>query len=307
VEDTIQENDMIKIAARELDGDSVREGGLETTMSFLVKSIANEDVKTQLLGMKAGDTIRFNARSLEGYDKEDMYRKYVLNLDPSDNREVNDMFDGTIESVSRLQEAEMDEEFFKNYFNNDAITTADSAIEELKKGIRRFYDTRTDAVLMRKLQDHLMDLNKIDLPEKFLKRWLAATNRGELSEEQIEREFPAFAENLRWTIVRDDIKERFSVEVTDEDIREAFTQKLRNYFSFEMPAHLLDSTINRMMENKKDVEETQRDIELEKLFNAIRDQVSITEKPVSSSELHEIVESLNATAKKEQQASEITL
>ncbi|MEN9415288.1 MAG: hypothetical protein RLZ62_1592, partial [Bacteroidota bacterium] len=73
VEDTIQENDMIKIAARELDGDSVREGGLETTMSFLVKSIANEDVKTQLLGMKAGDTIRFNARSLEGYDKEDMY------------------------------------------------------------------------------------------------------------------------------------------------------------------------------------------------------------------------------------------
>jgi trigger factor len=298
---------MIKIAARELDGDSVREGGLETTMSFLVKSIANEDVKTQLLGMKAGDTIRFNARSLEGYDKEDMYRKYVLNLDPSDNREVNDMFDGTIESVSRLQEAEMDEEFFKNYFNNDAITTADSAIEELKKGIRRFYDTRTDAVLMRKLQDHLMDLNKIDLPEKFLKRWLAATNRGELSEEQIEREFPAFAENLRWTIVRDDIKERFSVEVTDEDIREAFTQKLRNYFSFEMPAHLLDSTINRMMENKKDVEETQRDIELEKLFNAIRDQVSITEKPVSSSELHEIVESLNATAKKEQQASEITL
>jgi trigger factor len=217
------------------------------------------------------------------------------------------MFDGTIESVSRLQEAEMDEEFFKNYFNNDEITTADSAIEELKKGIRRFYDTRADAVLMRKLQDHLMDLNKIDLPEKFLKRWLAATNRGELSEEQIEREFPAFAENLRWTIVRDDIKERFSVEVTDEDIREAFTQKLRNYFSFEMPAHLLDSTINRMMENKKDVEETQRDIELEKLFNAIRDQVSITEKPVSSSELHEIVESLNATAKKEQQASEITL
>ncbi|MEY4205165.1 MAG: hypothetical protein RL013_2869 [Bacteroidota bacterium] len=307
VDDTIQENDMIKIAARELDGDSVKEGGLETTMSFLVKSIANEDVKTQLLGMKAGDTLRFNARSLEGYEKEDMYRKYVLNLDPSDKREVGDMFEGTIESVSRLQEAEMDEEFFKNYFNNDTITTPEAALEELKKGIRRFYDTRADAVLMRKLQDHLMDLNKVDLPEKFLKRWLAATNKGELSEAQIEDEFPAFAENLRWTIIRDDIKKRYSIEVTDEDIREAFTQKLRNYFSFEMPAHLLDSTINRMMENKKDVEETQRDIELEKLFTAIRDQVSITEKPVSSAELHEIVDSLNAAAKKEQQPSEIAL
>lgn len=307
VDDTIQENDMIKIAARELDGDSVKEGGLETTMNFLVKSIANEDVKTQLLGMKAGDTLRFNARSLEGYEKEDMYRKYILNLDPSDKREVGDMFEGTIESVSRLQEAEMDEEFFKNYFNNDTITTPEAALEELKKGIRRFYDTRADAVLMRKLQDHLMDLNKVDLPEKFLKRWLAATNKGELSEAQIEDEFPAFAENLRWTIIRDDIKKRYSIEVTDEDIREAFTQKLRSYFSFEMPAHLLDSTINRMMENKKDVEETQRDIELEKLFTAIRNQVSITEKPVSSAELHEIVDSLNAAAKKEQQASEMML
>jgi trigger factor len=152
-----------------------------------------------------------------------------------------------------------------------------------------------------------MDLNKVDLPEKFLKRWLAATNKGELSEAQIENEFPAFAENLRWTIIRDDIKKRYSIEVTDEDIREAFTQKLRSYFSFEMPAHLLDSTINRMMENKKDVEETQRDIELEKLFTAIRNQVSITEKSVSSAELHEIVDSLNAAAKKEQQASEIAL
>lgn len=307
VEDTIQENDMIKIVARELDGDSIREDGLETTMSFLVKSIANAEVKAQLLGMKVGDTLRFNARSLEGYEKEDMYRKYVLNLDPSDKRQVNDMFEGAIESVSRLQEAEMDEAFFKNYFNNDSITTPDSAIEELKKGIRRFYDSRADAVLMRKLQDHLMDLNKVDLPEKFLKRWLAATNKGELSEDQIENEFPAFADNLRWTIIRDDIKKRFTIEVTDEDIREAFSLKLRSYLSFDVPEHLLYSTINKMMENKKDVEEVQRDIELEKLFTAIRDQVSITEKPVNSSELHDIVDSLNARAKNERQASEILL
>lgn len=112
-----------------------------------------------------------------------------------------------------------------------------------------------------------------------------------------------FAGRLSGTIS----KKRFAIEVTDEDVRGAFTQKLMNYFSFEMPAHLLDSTVSRMMENKKDVEETQRDIELEKLFSTIRDQVSITEKPVSSSELHEIVDSLNEAAKKEQQASEITL
>lgn len=46
-------------------------------------------------------------------------------------------------------------------------------MEKLKVGIQQFYDVRSNALLFRSIQERLMELNKIDLPDKFLKRWLA--------------------------------------------------------------------------------------------------------------------------------------
>ncbi|MBL7828263.1 MAG: hypothetical protein JNJ57_16645 [Saprospiraceae bacterium] len=305
VEDIIQENDMIKIEAKELDGDQVKDGGLETDMTFLVKSIADEAVKNQLLTLKKGDTLRYNARTLEGYDKEDMYRKYILNLDPSDKREVGDWFEGLIQEVTRVQDAEMDEEFFQNYFGNDAVTDKETAIEELKKGIVKFYDLRSDALLMRKFQESLIEQNRVELPEKFLKRWLLATNKGELTPETIENEFPAFAENLRWTIIRDEIKERFDVEVTDEELTEAFAQKIRNYFGGQaIPEHVIEASVKRLMENQKDVDDTRRDLEIDKLFKTIREQVTITEKAIPSEEFHKLIDAVSAKAQAEQEEAQ---
>lgn len=52
IEDSIEEKDMVKIEARELDGDAVKEGGLETTISVLVETVADKDTKKKLLKLK---------------------------------------------------------------------------------------------------------------------------------------------------------------------------------------------------------------------------------------------------------------
>lgn len=300
VEDTILENDMVRIASRELDGDTPKEGGLETDITVLVKTITDDAVRNQLLTLKKGDTLRFNARTLENYPKEEAYRKYILSLDPADDRVVGEWFDGTIEEVTRIEEAELDEEFYKNYFGNDAITTQEAAIEEVKKGISGFYDIRSNALLMRSFQERLMAENQVDLPEKFLKRWLKVTNQGKLSEEAIEQEYPAFVENLRWTIIRDDIKAKLGAEVTEEDVKAAFADKVRGYFGVAIPESLIESSVERLMQNEKDVDDTRRDLETDKIFKVIRDQVSVVDKAIHSDEFHKIIEAVSAKAKAEQ-------
>lgn len=301
VEDTILDNDMVRIASRELDGDNAKEGGLETDITVLVKTITNEAARNQLLQLKKGDSWRFNARELESYPKEESYRKYILGLDPADTREVGEWFEGTIEEVTRVEEAEMNEEFYKGYFGNDNITTREAAIEEIKKGISGFYDIRSNALLMRSFQERLMEKNKLELPEKFLKRWLKATNQGKLSEESIDREYPAFAENLCWTIVRDEIKSKFGAEVTEEDVKAAFADKVRGYFGAAVPESLIDSSVERLMQNEKDVEDTRRDLETDKVFQAILAQVSVTDKAIHSDDFHKIIEEVSAKAKAEQE------
>lgn len=302
-EDDIQDNDIVRIAARELESETgpVKEGGWETTITILMKSVANEDLKAQLLQSKKGDTLRFNARTLENHEKEEMYRKYILNLEEKDDRAVGDWFEGTIEEVNRVADADLDEEFFKGYFGEGNVANKEEAVEQLKKGIRQFYDVRSNALLMRAFQERLLAENTVELPEKFLKRWLRFSNDGKLSDEQIEHEFPAFAENLRWTLLRDKIKEIAGVEVTDEEVHEEFARRVRNYFQVDLPEHILEGSIERLMKNEQDVENAKRDLETDKVFEAIRARVTVMDKAIPSEEFHKILDEVTKKAKAEQE------
>ncbi|MCB9308079.1 MAG: hypothetical protein H6565_15890 [Lewinellaceae bacterium] len=304
-ETDIQENDIVRIEAKELEGNAdsaVKEGGWATTITAFIKDVPDEALKMQLLGLKKDDTLRFNARLLETQDKEGMYRKYILNLEDNDDREVGDWFEGTIAEVSRIEEADLNDDFYTGYFGEDRVSNRDEAIDEIKKGILRFYDVRSNALLMRSFQERLLSLNQIELPEKFLKRWLKVSNEGQLDDEQIEREYPAFAENLRWSLLRDKISERFSLEVTEEEIRAAYADKVRNYFQSNLPEQLIESSVERLMQNEKDVESTRRDLETDKIFEAIRGEVSINDKAIPSDEFHQIIDSISKKAEEEQQA-----
>jgi len=299
--DGIEENDIVKISAHELasaEGEA-KEGGWESPMTFLVKNIKDEAFKAKLLTLKTGDSLCFNARSVEKHEKEEMHRKYILALPDGDNREVGDWFEGTIDEVSRVAEAELDQEFFDGYFGQ-GVSSKEEAIEKLKVGILQFYEVRSNALLFRSLQERLLELNKVELPDKFLKRWLGVTNQGKLDPAQIEREYPAFSGNLRWSIIRDDLMEAFGVEVSDEELKEEFARRVRNYFQADLPAHIMESSIERLMKDEKDVENTRRELESDKLLEAVRGQVTLIDKAVSSEEFHKIVEEVTAKAKAEQ-------
>ncbi len=302
-ETDIQEKDILRVAASELDGDQPKPDGWETTMTIFVDNIVDESLKTDVLGKKKGDTIRFNARLLENHKTDAMYRKYLLSIPEDDNRAVGDWFEGTIEEVSRMEAADLDETFFNNYFGGK-VSTEEEALEEIKKGIQRFYDIRSNALLMREFQTRLMEQNRFDLPDNFLKRWLKANN-AELTQEQIEREYPAFADNLRWSLLRDRLKEMFDIEVTPEELKEEYARKVRNYFQAELPEHIIESSVERLMQDEKEVENTRRDLETDKIFEAIRDQVTVTDKPVSSELFHQTLDAITKKAEVEQEADAV--
>lgn len=301
-EDDIQDNDMVRIAARELDGDEPKDGGWETTITVLMSNVADEQLKNQLLSLKKGDTLHFNPRHIESQEKEEKYRKYILGLDEADNREVGDSFQGTIEEVSRVEEGELDDAFFQENFDT---ANREEAVDILKTGIARYYEVRSNALLMRQFQDRLMELNAIELPEKFLKRWLRVTNEnGTLTDEAIDAEYPAFAENLRWTVIRDDIKDEFGIQVTDREVRAAFMNRIRGYFQGnnmgDLPDSIFESAAERMMQDKKESEQVRREVEMDKIFEAIRDQVTVNDVPTPSAELHEALDALQKRNEQEE-------
>lgn len=301
-ENDILDNDMVRIDAHEMEGDQPKEGGLNTKITVLMNNIADEQLKTQLLSLKKGDTLCFNPRHIETFEQEEKYRKYILSLEADDNRTVSDSFEGTIEEVSRVEEGELDDVFFQENFDT---ANRDEAMEVLKTGIARYYEVRSNALLMRQFQDRLMELNPIELPEKFLKRWLRVTDQqGGLSDEAIDTEYPAFAENLRWTVIRDDIKAEFGIQVTDREVRAAFVNRIKGYFQGnnmgELPDHVFESAAERMMKDGKETDQVRREVEMDKIFEAIRSQVTVNDVPTPSAELHKALDALQKRAEQEE-------
>jgi trigger factor len=293
-ETDIQDNDIVRVAAKELDGDAPKKDGWETTVTLHLKSLADEALRADLLKKKKGDTLRFNARNVEKHEDDAMFRKYILNLtDENADRVVGDLFEGVIEEVSRVEDAELNDEFYQGYFGG-AVSNEEEAIQQLKKGIEQFYDARSGALLLRDFKERLMELNPIELPDAFLVRWLKLTNEGRLSEETVETEYPAFAENLRWSMIKDKIKDEFGIEVTEEDVKEEYVRRVRQYFQMDLPDHVLESSVERLMKDAKDLENTRNDLEMAKVFEAIRGQVTVTDKALPSEEFHKILEAATA-------------
>ena len=84
-------------------------------------------------------------------------------------------------------------------------------------------------------------------------------NNEGLRPEQIETEYPAFADNLRWSLLRDRMKEQFAIEVTPEELREEYANKVRQYFQADLPDHIINSSVDRLMQDEKEVEKSNQD------------------------------------------------
>jgi trigger factor len=283
----VEEEDLVRILAKEMDGDSPKAGGLETSIMVFVKSIVNEDLKTEFLSKKKGDNVRFDVNHLEDARDEKFIRKYMLSLDDDDPREVGNIFEGEIFEIKRKQAAEIDEDFFNDVFGGQADNQED-ALALIKKGTKGYYENRANALVFREMQDRLLAANNVELPVEFLKRWLAASNEGKLSSEQIDAEFEQFATGLRWTVIKDKIVNRYEITVTDAEIRREFFNTLNGYFRGQFPVEMLTGAVNRMMSDKKEVERVSDNIEYDKMFNAALADVTIKVKPVHSDEFQEI-------------------
>lgn len=87
------------------------------------------------------------------------------------------------------------------------------------------------------------------------------------------------------------------IEVTDDEVYGDFVRRVRSYFQVDLPEHIIQSSVERLMKNEKDVENTKRDLETDKIFEAIRTQVTVADKAVPSEEFHKILDEVTKKAK----------
>jgi trigger factor len=290
--ENIQTMDMVTLDAKEMENGQVKEGGWETTFNILVDVIKDESVKSNILGKNVGDTITFDIYKLE--DKGDQHtNRYLLKKEASDDTVVGNMFSGTIKEIDRVEPAELNEAFFQT-FGDPSITDENSCKEFLRNDLKRYYDDQSLQFMYRDIMEFMMEHNDVPLPETFLKKYLKETNE-EVSEEVLENEFAAFCKNMKWSLQKSHLAKAYDIEVNEDDIRRHFTSSvfsyMRNYGN--MDYSFIQSTVDRLMKDQKQVNKAYEEILADKIFSRIGETVKRKKIGISQEEFVQKVKELN--------------
>lgn len=296
-EDGVQEEDVVKFTVKELEGDQAKEGGIESEFSIMVSNIEDSDLKKSVLAAKTGDVLKLDLLKLEK-DRDEAYAKrYYLNLEEDNDWAFHNNFEFTITEVSRIQPAELNKELFDNYFGADEVNTVEEAKEKISDNIKAHYNNQAEALLFRDFQDNLMEKNKMDLPDAFLKRWILASNE-QANEEIVEKEYDLFAKNLQWTLIKGKIAKQNEVEVSEEELQEGLKNRIRAYFGGSPYANedMINMMLPRLMEDRQQVEQVHEELISNKLHDIIAEAVNVKDKPIEIDAFNKIIEEAQAEA-----------
>jgi trigger factor len=270
---------------------AVIENGVTKDNSVLVKYFA-PSFRSNLLGKKKDDVVNLQiSQAFE--DKEAETILADLGLQKED---ANRFFNLTITKVGLVEKSELNEEFFLAvYPNNDAIKTEADFRNAVKEEIEKYYDQSARNQMQDQIYHALLDNVSIEFPESFLKRWLQNGGEKPKTAEEAEKDYPVFVNQLKWTLISSKLTQENKIDVLPEDIRNFAKMQLFSYMGGQLGAlgdnqQWVDDYANRMMQDKKFVEDSYHRISAEKLFGILETQVTSKEAPIDADEFTKLVE-----------------
>ena len=263
------------------------EGGIKKDNSLLIKYFTDK-VRKQFIGKKKDESavIQLN----KAFDDKELDVIIAdLGLTKEDGEKY---FKLLITKVGLVEKALLEEPLFLATYPNEAITTEAEFREAIKKDIEGYFDQQAKNQVHDQLYHGLIDNTKMEFPVEFLKRWLKSGGEKRRTDEEAEKEYPVFQDQLKWTLISTQLMTDHKIEVVAEDLKNFAKQQLMSYMGGQLGAlgdndQWLEDYAARMMQDRKFVEDSYQRISTDKLFNAIEAEVTAKEEKISSEKFAE--------------------
>ena len=292
---TTEENVLnVNFVETDADGNEV-EGGVKKDNSLLVKYFA-ESYRKDWMEKKKDDFVVMQLKT--AFDEKEL-EWIISDLGLKDDATAADKyFKIAITKVGLLEKRELNEDFFHQLYPNQDIKTEDDFRNKLKNEIESYWTGQARNQIHDQVFHQFVDHTEIKFPEGFLKKWIKTQNESgkntePKSDEEVETEFPKFLSQLKWTLITDKIVQDNAIQVTPDEIKGFAKQQL---FSYMGGANLSDDQpwvtdyIEKMMKDKKYVEDSYHRIQTQKIFEWTETQVKPADKDISAEEFTKMME-----------------
>ncbi len=227
--DLASEKDVLYIDIVELDADNnIVAGGIFKSTSIGIDRLKNEAAKTKLIGATKESKIIINANEL--YDSA-VDKSISLGID----KEVAENFSAnlqlTVRNIARMEDAELNQELFDKLYGAGTINSEAEFRDKIKAELAIMFTQDTDRKFIEGVEKTMVEKLNIQLPDDFLKRWLMAVNEKPLTKEQLEAEYPSYANSMKWKLIENKIIKTNEIVVSQDEARAEAAGYIRSQYA----------------------------------------------------------------------------
>ncbi len=277
--DVVGDESMIK-------GKLAQDGGFEHNDTILsLRNIKDEKIAKSIKGKKVGDAIKFDIRKAYGDDSS--YIAYALGINKEQADTATGDYTFTIAEITEYKDPELNQELFDQIFEKGTVTSVEEFDAKAKELVAQGNALEEDYRFGIDVKNTLQEKLKLELPEKFLRRWIESVNydNEKATPEVIEKEFPRFLDDLRWQVTKNEIMKANSLKIERDDLMNVAKKSTRAQFMQyglgNLPDEMLTKYAEQMLSNREQVEKMTTAASDEVVLNFIRGKAKIEEKTVS--------------------------
>ncbi|WP_460584058.1 trigger factor [Hymenobacter arcticus] len=243
----------------------------------------------RFVGVKADDTLTFDLSDAFGGDAGAI--RSFSGLSKEEAAGATGDYELAVEKINRTAAPEENQELFDKVFGPEAVDSKEAYDAKVRETIQGNYDREADNLVNRRLVDAMIDATTIQLPVEFFKKWLVRANEGKLDAAMVEQHYTDYERELKWSLIRNKVVEDMGLKVETDEIRDRVLDKILGQFggnmqlTDEMRQGMVGFADNYMkQDNGKNYVQEYEAILAEKVVEALRGKVVVTEEPVTAEE-----------------------
>lgn len=254
----------------------------------------SDEERAPFIGKKLGDKMEVNVNELY---KTPSQRASILSVKEEELEGIDPNFTLTITRIRKFENPELNEEFFKEAFADESVKNEEEFNAFINSQIAENLSKESDAKMTIDAKKTVLEAADMSIPAEFLKNWLLAINEGKIDGETIEKEFPAFAEYVKWTAICNYYSAEANIEITADDIKNEAKELARMQFAYYGMANpeeeMLNNYADSIVANKDELRRIQESLMTKRCVDYIASKATIKDETISYDDFAALAQQFN--------------
>ena len=268
-------------------------GDLRVEDAYVGLISMSDDERKPWIGKKVGYKTEININEMY---KTPAQRAAMLHVKEEELKDINPVFSLEITQIRQFANPELNEEFFKTAFPEGNVTSAEQLDAFIDEQINNETKRESDYMFTASVRNFMLEKAALQMPVAFLKRWFYTINEGKFSMEEIEKDFDAFLKMFSWNYIQKQIIAAENITVSADDAmaeaKDLAAMQFAQYGMPNAPEEMLNNFAKSIIDNKEQNQKIYEKLYEQKVVEAIKSKIKVTEKAVSAEDFAELARSL---------------